>query len=85
MLEKNNKYDKHNMLDVIKNYYRQVDQHLVDCISSNNKKKYKNIIFCGMGGSSIGSAFILDLIKVDLKIPAVLNNSYDFQFQFELV
>ena len=78
-----NKYDKYNMLNIIENFHEQITESFdivdtMDSISSSNinVNNIKNIIFCGMGGSSIGSAFVKNLIEDDINIPMFINNDY---------
>ena len=71
------KYDTQNMLDIIKKF----DSQIIESFNIFNKninidKNIKNIIFCGMGGSSIGSAFVENIIRNQIKIPMFINNDY---------
>ena len=74
-----NKYDKDNMIEVIKKLYFHIE-HSFDIISESNLNKrnsIKNILICGMGGSAIGGDFVKTVLKSDLKIPIVVNRDYD--------
>ena len=78
---KNNikKYDKSNMFDILKSFHQQIDEsfNLVNSSDLIDTHKYESIIFCGMGGSSIGASFIQSNIFSDLLIPSFVNNGYD--------
>ncbi len=39
--------------------------------------KFKNIIFCGMGGSNLASAMVRDIYGAQIKLPMVLVRSYN--------
>ena len=58
------KYDRSNMFDIIKKFSCQIEESF-NRIEKNIKinNNFKNIVFCGMGGSSIGSAFVKNIIE----------------------
>ena len=73
------KYDKDNMIKVIKDLYLHIE-HSFEIIKHSNLTKrtnIKNIIICGMGGSAIGGDFVKTVLKDDLKIPIIVNRDYD--------
>lgn len=73
------KYDKDNMVKVIKDLYLHIE-HSFEIIKHSNLSKrtnIKNIIICGMGGSAIGGDFVKTVLKDDLKIPIIVNRDYD--------
>jgi glucose/mannose-6-phosphate isomerase len=41
------------------------------------KKKYKNIIFCGMGGSAIGADLLKDILRDKIKLPVYVCRQYN--------
>ena len=59
------KYDKDNMVKVIKDLYLHIE-HSFEIIKHSNLTKrtnIKNIIICGMGGSAIGGDFVKTVLK----------------------
>ena len=78
-LETINRYDKDNMIEVIKKLYFHIE-HSFEIISESNLKKrnnVKNVLICGMGGSAIGGDFVKTVLKDDLNIPIFVNRDYD--------
>ena len=49
-------YDKEGMIEFIKNFHNQLNDSfdLISNFNSTDSIYYKNILLCGMGGSSIG-------------------------------
>ena len=78
-IESINKYDKDNMIEVIKELYVHIE-HSFDIISESNlnrRNNIDNILICGMGGSAIGGDFVRTVLKDDFKIPIFVNRDYD--------
>ena len=78
-IESINKYDKDNMIEVIKELYVHIE-HSFDIISESNlnqRNNVENILICGMGGSAIGGDFVRTVLKDDFKIPIFVNRDYD--------
>ena len=78
-IESINKYDKDNMIEVIKELYVHIE-HSFDIISESNlnpRNNVDNILICGMGGSAIGGDFVRTVLKDDFKIPIFVNRDYD--------
>ncbi len=73
--------DKSNMLSLLSNFPQQCKE-AVDTVKSlelHEKFKamsFKNVLFAGMGGSAIGAHILIDYLKHELKIPAVVNRDY---------
>lgn len=73
--------DSEDMLSLISGFSRQC-KHALEINKASNPgkeytdKNYKNILFCGMGGSAIGAHIILCYLRKELKIPAFLNRDY---------
>ncbi len=40
-------------------------------------RRYKNIVFAGMGGSAIGADLLKDYLKFEIKIPIYINRDYN--------
>ena len=78
-IESINKYDKDNMIEVIKELYIHIE-HSFDIILESNlnpKNNVENILICGMGGSAIGGDFVRTVLKDDFKIPIFVNRDYE--------
>ena len=71
------KYDRSNMFDIFKKFSCLIEESF-NRIEKNIKinNNFKNIVFCGMGGSSIGSAFVKNIIENQVKVPMFINNDY---------
>ena len=68
------------MLELIKSFPQQLSK-AVDLISKfqikKSNKPIQNILICGLGGSGIGGHAVIELCSSELKVPVVVNNSYD--------
>ena len=74
-----NKYDKSNMYDYLKLFYKQLleaENIFANSKISNDNQSYDNIVVCGMGGSSIGGEFVKNIIDDRIEIPFIINNNY---------
>ena len=78
MINKIKKYDLNNMYGYLKTLPEQIENsiNIIESIEIKNNNKYSSLLFCGMGGSSIGSEFVISLLKNSLKIPSLTNNNY---------
>ena len=71
------KFDKHNIYDVLKRFPEQIkyilDNNNLDKI---NLDKISSILICGMGGSAIGGDLLNAIVKDQIKIPIFINRDY---------
>jgi len=75
------KFDRGNMRDLIIEFPQQcLDAEKIGRSYKMPKKyvnkKYKSVIFTGMGGSAIGADLIKDYLKFDAKFPVYVNRDY---------
>ena len=73
--------DKSNFFSVIKEFPLQIEKILNEnkAIIQNkktNSSNYKNILFCGMGGSAIGGDLLKSMIGNKISIPIIVNRDY---------
>ena len=72
------KYDLSNMYEYLQDFPKQIDDsiNIINLMNIKKNVKYSSILFCGMGGSSIGGKFVISLIQNELNIPVFNNNDY---------
>lgn len=78
-LEEIKKLDPNNVFDSTEMFVDQCEQIWTDVKNITYPQEYnqtKNIVICGMGGSSYGGRIIQNLFKETLKIPAYVNDDY---------
>jgi glucose/mannose-6-phosphate isomerase len=78
------KYDQNDMASILEVFALQCHEALtiadrVTLPASYQKKKFSNIVFCGMGGSAIGADLIKDILRHELKIPMFVCRQYTLQ------
>lgn len=78
-LEEIKKLDPNNVLDSTEMFVDQCEQIWTDVKNITYPQEYnqtKNVVICGMGGSSYGGRIIQNLLKETLKIPVYVNDDY---------
>jgi len=78
------KYDQNDMASILEAFALQCQEALaiadkVIMPIAYQKKKFENIVFCGMGGSAIGAALIKDILRHELNIPMFVCQQYTLQ------
>ena len=79
-LEKIRKLDPNNVFDSTEMFVNQCKQIWIDVKNITYPQEYnqiKNIVICGMGGSSYGGRIIQNLFKETLTIPVYINDDYN--------
>jgi len=75
-----NKIDKDNMLNLLITFPMQCEEALEIArsvvIPSKYKRKYKNVVFMGLGGSAIGADLIRSYVVDECKIPITVVRDY---------
>jgi len=73
------KIDSSDMYSLLKNTHLQLEKSLntYDRLNFNTDIDFQNIIVNGMGGSAIGGDFVSTLLIDELKIPLIINRSYN--------
>ena len=72
--------DRSNMFDVIADLPNQVEDSIKICSPITlqyESSQIRNIVFCGIGGSSIGGMLLKEYLYNDLKIPFIPIRNYD--------
>lgn len=75
------KYDQSNMALILEAFALQCREALAIADktvmpAAYKKKEFRNIVFCGMGGSAIGADLIKDILRDELKIPIFVCRQY---------
>ncbi len=75
------KYDQSDMALILEAFAAQCREALAIADktvipAAYKKKEFRNIVFCGMGGSAIGADLIKDILRVELKIPMLVCRQY---------
>lgn len=72
--------DRQNMLALLLDFPRQLEEakriSLKINVTAYRRKKIKNIVFTGLGGSAIGANVLKDAFRDRLKIPFAVNRDY---------
>ena len=72
--------DRSNMFDIISNLPSQLEDSVKICSPLSfqyESSQIRNIVFCGIGGSSIGGMLLKEYLYNDLKIPFISIRNYD--------
>lgn len=75
------KYDKEDMASILEAFAVQCQEALTIAKrlmipAAYKKKKYKNVLFCGMGGSAIGADIVKDIVRDKLQVPLYVCRQY---------
>ncbi len=92
MIDLIQKYDSHNIYNVLKSFPGQVNQgldigHEFD-VSKIDTVRIRNIVITGLGGSAIGGDIMRSYLASDIDVPIVVNRHYSlphFVNQYSLV
>lgn len=72
------KFDRQNMLKYLRQFPKQfLEGAMIARKFSPKKKKYSNLVVCGMGGSGIGGRVLKNLLKKEIKIPIEVTSDYE--------
>ena len=72
--------DRSDMFDIIAGLPNQIEDSIEICRSITlqyESSQLRNIVFCGIGGSSIGGMLLKEYLYNDLKIPFISIRNYD--------
>ena len=73
------RYDSSNQFEVLKKTYKQIEfawNNKID-LGSIKKKGIDSVVVTGMGGSAISADLFVNFFKDELKIPFIVNRSYN--------
>ncbi len=68
--------DKQNMLDKLKEFPAQCKEGYSFPLPQMQDRKFKNVIFCGMGGSAVGGNIISTVAYESSGLPCMVNSDY---------
>ncbi len=77
-LDKIKQIDKQDMLGIAENFpeHLEIALDLAKKATFPKKKKFKNIVVCGMGGSAIAADVAKDAFNQDISVPYFINRNY---------
>ncbi len=74
------KLDEQNMLEKLKGFPSQCEKGYSFTVPPLHRRKFKKIIFCGMGGSAIAGDIIETIAYQNSRIPCTVNRDYSLPF-----
>jgi len=77
-LDKIKEIDKQDMLGIVENFpeHLEIALDLAKKAVFPKKKKFKNIVVCGMGGSAIAADIVKDAFDQEISVPYFVNRNY---------